>query len=60
MFLDRAHGRVHGAIFSKFLNAFFAILPESNPLYLRSNKSKNEKIEFACITDRDPPFYNNA
>lgn len=40
-FLDRASGFVHDAVISKFLDAFFAALPESNALSLRSEKKTN-------------------
>lgn len=56
-FLDRAHGRVHDAVLSKFLNAYFATLPESNALSLRSNKKRTEKLDFARKIDRETLFY---
>lgn len=59
-FLDRANVRVHDAVLSKFLNVFFATLPECNALSLCSNRAKAEKQDFGRKVDKDSPFYEEG
>lgn len=56
-FLDRASGRMHDAFLTKFINAFFATLPDSNPLSLRSRKSQSEQASFPLHIDQTKPYY---
>lgn len=59
-FLDRASGRVHDAVLSKFLHTFFGGLPVSNALSILSDKTAKQKSDFARQVERDNSFISDS
>lgn len=56
---DHAPGKLHYAIRNKFLNAFFSVMPSTNPLSLSAGSDTDQKQYYAFRVDKSGDYYTS-